>query len=67
MSKKTARMKRDAHYRGVEYQAGDLAPREAVRGVELLASIFDPATPATDVAPCVTLDPEHPPPTKGNP
>lgn len=63
MTERRARMKRDAHYRGVEYQAGDLAPREAVRGVELLASIFDPAT---DVAPCVTLDPEHPPPTKGN-
>ena len=56
-------MQRAATWRGVEYEAGDLAPREAVRGVELLAAIFDPAA---DVAPCVTLDPNTQPPTKGN-
>lgn len=46
-------MQRDGTYLGVAYRAGELAPRDAVRAVELLDSIFD-------VAPSVTLDTTNP-------
>ena len=53
MSERRARMRRDGTYLGVAYRAGELAPRDAVRAVELLDSIFD-------VAPSVTLDTTNP-------
>ena len=45
-----ARMKRDGTYGGVAYRAGELAPRDAVRAVELLNSIFDVAPRGTMVS-----------------